>query len=441
MKQLLRKMSSAELQELVDLIAGCTCSNVTSKSENEEATGEKLVQSTIKDYFDIVIFNFETLNKSVKEYKESIENYILEREQEFSETFAELSALRENESKGYDVEKATIDKLNKQVNDLAKIIKDKSAGASKPTPAPPGAPKPPTPAKPSTTPKPAAKAAKPTAIQKPTLGPKDFAKITAGATIAGGAIYGASKLQTQAEIINVGKKLGFDDYAIKAVMGVAEKESGTSTKRSENLKYKSASPKKLRSIFRALRTLSDAEINELRKDEVAFANVVYGSKNGNNQPGDGWKYRGRGLIQITGRGIYKQVGNMIGVDLESNPDLITKPDVAAKAAFAFLSLGKAKKQFNSQSEANREMTQVVAGRGFNLDKDALHNLEKVEKNVKAIEAQGTFEKAQALPQIPTTKVPETKPIKTEAVGKNATTKLGKQEKTRTVILPVILGYK
>ena len=145
MKQLLRKMSADELQELVDLIAGCTCSNVVKKAENEEATGEKLVQSNIKDYFDIIILNFETLNKSVKEYKDSIEDYILEKEQEFSETMAELSALTERQSKGYDVEKSTIDKLNKQVNDLAKIIQDKAAGKKKETPGrkpTPGAAKP-----------------------------------------------------------------------------------------------------------------------------------------------------------------------------------------------------------------------------------------------------------------------------------------------------------
>lgn len=54
---------------------------------------------------------------------------------------------------------------------------------------------------------------------------------------------------------------------------------------------------------------------------------------GNTQPGDGRRYKGRGLIQITGRANYRTYGNVIGVDLEGNPELALDPAVSA-AVFA-----------------------------------------------------------------------------------------------------------
>jgi hypothetical protein len=51
---------------------------------------------------------------------------------------------------------------------------------------------------------------------------------------------------------------------------------------------------------------------------------------GNTQSGDGRRYKGRGLIQITGRANYRTYGNLLGIDLEGNPDLALDPNVAAQ---------------------------------------------------------------------------------------------------------------
>ena len=66
--------------------------------------------------------------------------------------------------------------------------------------------------------------------------------------------------------------------------------------------------------------------------------IVYGNRLGNTEPNDGSKYKGRGLLQITGKTNYKKVGDIIGVDLVANPELVNDPKYAAAAAMAYLSL-------------------------------------------------------------------------------------------------------
>ena len=68
-----------------------------------------------------------------------------------------------------------------------------------------------------------------------------------------------------------------------------------------------------------------------------LANFIYANRLGNGPPdsGDGWKYRGRGLIQLTGRGNYQQAATGIGRPLVDQPDLLLQPDVAARSAAFF----------------------------------------------------------------------------------------------------------
>jgi predicted chitinase len=56
---------------------------------------------------------------------------------------------------------------------------------------------------------------------------------------------------------------------------------------------------------------------------------------GNDMPGDGEKYKGRGYIQLTGKYNYAQAGKALGLDLVKNPQLVEKPEVAAKVAVWF----------------------------------------------------------------------------------------------------------
>lgn len=69
-------------------------------------------------------------------------------------------------------------------------------------------------------------------------------------------------------------------------------------------------------------------------DQRAIAERAYGGRMGNaaEGAGDGWSYRGRGLIQITGRNAYSQAGDALGLPLVQHPDLAVQPNCAAGIA-------------------------------------------------------------------------------------------------------------
>ncbi len=68
-----------------------------------------------------------------------------------------------------------------------------------------------------------------------------------------------------------------------------------------------------------------------RKPE-AIANDAYAGRNGNIRPGDGWDFRGRGLLQVTGRSNYTAAGAGLGLPLEDQPQLLEQPEHAAMSA-------------------------------------------------------------------------------------------------------------
>jgi putative chitinase len=69
----------------------------------------------------------------------------------------------------------------------------------------------------------------------------------------------------------------------------------------------------------------------------AIANRIYGGRMGNVQPGDGYLFRGRGLLDLTGRDTYTRIGAVTGLDLIGHPELANDPDHALEVACGFWS--------------------------------------------------------------------------------------------------------
>ena len=66
----------------------------------------------------------------------------------------------------------------------------------------------------------------------------------------------------------------------------------------------------------------------------AIANFVYGGRLGNAKD-EGYKYRGRGIIQLTGKNNYKYYGEKLNIDLVNSPDLAKEPNIAIEIALLF----------------------------------------------------------------------------------------------------------
>lgn len=108
-------------------------------------------------------------------------------------------------------------------------------------------------------------------------------------------------------------------------------ETGGFSRLVESLRYRDAA--RLDKLFTKVNGLAHAR-QLIIAGPKAIANCVYSNRGGNGGPasGDGWRFRGRGYLQITLRGNYRQIGELIGMDLEERPEQIEDHDAAAAAA-------------------------------------------------------------------------------------------------------------
>jgi putative chitinase len=180
--------------------------------------------------------------------------------------------------------------------------------------------------------------------------------------------------------------------AILGMLATIGKESGFVPK--NEIPYNNTDNSRIRKIFGSrMKDLTDEQLDALKKDTVKFWDRVYGADDptgksqqyGNSEPGDGAKYLGRGFNGITFKGNYKKYGDMIGMDLVSNPEVLNDTKVAAQAAVKFLltvlkKMGIDPNSFTNTNDAVKAFVQANHG-GQSAPQEGLIKANEVLKNL------------------------------------------------------------
>jgi len=117
------------------------------------------------------------------------------------------------------------------------------------------------------------------------------------------------------------------------LIGQCAHESMGFTRAAESLYF--TTPERLMAVWpRRFALLTAAR--GFTRDPERLANHVYGGRMGNTRSGDGYRYRGRGYLQLTGRSNYRRFGARIGIDLEAGPERAAEPEIAWLIAASYL---------------------------------------------------------------------------------------------------------
>ncbi len=117
------------------------------------------------------------------------------------------------------------------------------------------------------------------------------------------------------------------------------------------------------------------------KEELASGAAYEGRKDlGNINPGDGRRYKGRGLIQLTGRHNYTWASKQLGIDLVNNPQLATQPEISCRIAALYWSSRNLNKYADWNSERGFKIITRKINGGYNGWMDRLNHW-KITKKV------------------------------------------------------------
>lgn len=134
---------------------------------------------------------------------------------------------------------------------------------------------------------------------------------------------------------------------VAAFLAQTSHESGGYTMLTENLNYRALTlatlwpnrfavlgPDKKPKKDEKGKNIPTAVANSIAGKPELIANLCYSARMGNGpaESGEGWKFRGRGLKQLTGKDNYARCGRDLGIDLVGNPDLLLEPMYAARSA-------------------------------------------------------------------------------------------------------------
>ena len=159
----------------------------------------------------------------------------------------------------------------------------------------------------------------------------------------------------------------FDKYEINTpkrqagFIGQCQHESGNFKTLEENLHYSAAS---LMRVWPS-RFPDQATADQYANNPEKIANKVYAGRMGNTEDGDGFKYRGRGVLQLTGKDSYIFCGQALKLDLMDNPDFLLEPMNAMLSAGWFWN----KRGLNAAADVSgwEEVTRKINGGVLGLD--------------------------------------------------------------------------
>lgn len=173
------------------------------------------------------------------------------------------------------------------------------------------------------------------------------------------------------EAIRQGDAL-FQEHGITTALRMAHflaqalHETGGFTILRESMNYSASRLMEIFGVNRHSAAVTAAEAAQLAGRQEAIAERVYGLGNprkarelGNTQPGDGFRYRGNGVLQTTGRGNHQRMGAACGIDFENTPELVVDPQHALKPALQEWTLGN----LNAAADKNdiRTITRRING--------------------------------------------------------------------------------
>lgn len=201
---------------------------------------------------------------------------------------------------------------------------------------------------------------------------------TQGTVLTGTGVTAPVSLITNA-LSDIGLDRNTANYgAILSKVGYESRANGKDfTKLSEDLTYRTGGKNyknvedRLRAIFPTkLGKLSNKQIQDLNiiNNPKNFGNYIYDGVNGNTEVGDGYKYRGRSYVMLTGRENYRNVGNKLGVNLENMSEQqlnkwFSNKQNSANATAAFFAIENDRgKDLTSMASINK----VVGGANQNV---------------------------------------------------------------------------
>ena len=142
----------------------------------------------------------------------------------------------------------------------------------------------------------------------------------------------------------------------------------------ENLNYRAATLMKLWPKRFPTQEVANAVAGNPQK----IANTVYANRMGNRGPdsGDGYRFRGRGCLQLTGSDNYYHAGKALGLDLWAEPDLVGQPQYAALTAGWFWSTHKCNEV--AQLQDWTKLTKIINGGTFGLNERIQHTTQAIQ---------------------------------------------------------------